>query len=518
MRKVLFIIPLLVLLMMDNTGFAQLTVVNSRTRAISKPYGKDATVRFFGSGGDMFVYNWDYVKSTHVFTCRRVPTHPDANRYEFPIMFNAYGQIQYTIEDIVVVDKMCFFCGTETVPTLEYDASGNPYVVDQMHGYIGQMRLDHMTDVVNGEVKYRIHTITNTKELKRIDAIVSRQDPSDTLLGLVGTSVDGKSSYLLMKERVNGLIGEIFKVTNSNEEFTDMVFCTPNFAIASRFSGEHYTFGMRSGDINENYYVHVHTNDLYYLNKFNTSTTIEFLTNTNTTWHRDNVDIRLCQQQGYHVYLAYESFEGDPIPVFPASQTSLFLMEANATSDIQIITLQNVDSGVKDTGAFTDMVYVPRGNQVALLHKNTKTYSPWKGVMQLTTNPPGAVMSTFSSTDDETLTSLDIYNSEQVWAVGNRPSHNDSVVLFYQHAAYPSPSCYNYPIYHTAELEPLDKADRQYVPLIVNTLDINTSPWRTMSAQKVDITQRCIKKAAVSTDLDGDTDLETDGETDLETE
>ena len=66
MKKVLKnIVPLLVLLTMTgHTGFAQSTVVNSRTRTVSVPHGKNAIVRFFGSGGDMFVYNTDLSNGT----------------------------------------------------------------------------------------------------------------------------------------------------------------------------------------------------------------------------------------------------------------------------------------------------------------------------------------------------------------------------------------------------------------------------------------------------------------------
>ena len=64
MKKILFIVPLIVLLTMaDYTSFAQPTVVNSRTRTTTKPNGENAIVRFFGNGDDMFVYNWDYQKN-----------------------------------------------------------------------------------------------------------------------------------------------------------------------------------------------------------------------------------------------------------------------------------------------------------------------------------------------------------------------------------------------------------------------------------------------------------------------
>ena len=500
---------LVLLTMVDYTSFAQLTVVNSRTRTTTKPQGEDAIVRFFGNGGDMFVYNWDYQQKTNVFTCRQSPTYPNANRYEFPIMVNYYGQIIYTVEDIVVVDKMCFFCGTEKTPSIEYDINGLSYLVYKKRGYIGRMRLDRMTDAVNGEVKYQICIINNTKELKRIDAIVSPVDPTDTLFGLVGTSCDDKSCYLLAKSRALGNFQcEMFEVTNSEEEFTDMVFCAPNFAIASRFPGLHYVFGMRGGNIVDNYYTHIHTNDLYYINAFSTSNTIDYYTNTNTTWHYDNVDIRLCRQKEYWVYMAYESFEGVPSN-FPASQTTLFLMEVHATSDIQTIALQNVDSGVRDTGSFTDMVYLPSVDKVALVHKNTRTYSPWKSVVQIPYlfGTPVGTVNTYAATDDETLTSLDTYNGVQVWAAGTRPSHNDSVVLFYQNATYLNTSCYSQPNYHTAELKSIEKAVRTYASLrLVYPLEIEPLSWKTVAAQRVDINQRCFTMEPARADSSVDDD------------
>lgn len=517
MKKALFIVPLLILLTATGyTGYAQSTVVNSRTRTLSVPHGKDAIVRFFGSGGDMFVYNKDLLNGTNVFTCRSTPTSPYANRYAMPITTTPIGRINYTVDDIVVVDKMSFFCGTKTTPRIAYDIYGDPYVAYDKMGYIGQMILNQMTNTPNGTVKYRIFEIEETKELKRIDAIVSPSKPTDTLLALVGTANNNKSCFLIMKEKANkGLKGEIQYAPYSEEEFTDMVFCAPYFAIASRFPINHWIYGMRGGDIIQNYYNHIHTNDLYYLNIFNTAGMKDVSTNMNTTWHYENVDIKLCHQNSNRVYLAYESFVGVPSG-FPESQTSLFLMEVNTTSDIQINTLQNVDSGVKDTNCFADMVYVPSGDYVALLHKNTKTYSPWKSVMQFTNywGSPTGVVHTYAATDDETLTSLDIYNNEQVWAAGTRPSHNDSVVLFYQNSAYTGSSCYNQPNYHTAELDPIVKADRFESPLsIIYPLHIETSTWKTLTAEQVYITQRCFTKETASTDSEWDDDTETDTET-----
>ena len=91
---------------------------------------------------------------------------------------------------------------------------------------------------------------------------------------------------------------------------------------------------------------------------------------------------------------------------------------------------------------------------MAYRSKNTKSYSPCKSVLQFPylTGTSIGVVNTYSATDDETLTSLDVYNNQQVWAAGTRPSHNDSVVLFYQNTAYTTALCYSQPNYYTAEL------------------------------------------------------------------
>lgn len=512
-KKIMYFVPLLILMTMTGyMSFAQSTVVNSRTRTLSKPDGSDAIVRFFGNSGDMLVYNWDSQLKTNVFTCRVAPSNPTANRYVFPVTSNSYGQIKYSVEDIVVVDMMCFFCGTITTPSVEYDIYGNPYWIYDKKGYIGQMRLNNMTNTPNGTVKYRIHEIDNTKELKRIDAIVSPHVPTDTLLGLVGTTSDGESCILLVKEDASNIFtGKMFNAANSEEVFTDIVFCEPNFAVASRFSGEHWTFGMRGGDIIDHFYNSTYSPGLFYLSQFNTSGMKDMLTNMYTTWHYDNVDIRLCHQHDIGVYLAYESFVGIPSG-FPESQTTLFLMDVYATSGAQIITLQNVDSGVKDTGCFADRVYVPGRDQVALLHKNTRSYSPWKSVVQFPylTGTPIGVVNTYAATDDETLTSLDVYNNQQVWAAGTRPSHNDSVVLFYQNAAYTTSSCYSQPNYHTAELDSIIKPDYSPSPLGTGVLAIVSKPWKMLTSQPTDITQRCHTMVPVLKDSDGDEDTETE--------
>ena len=120
---------------------------------------------------------------------------------------------------------------------------------------------------------------------------------------------------------------------------------------------------------------------------------------------------------------------------------------------------------------------------------------------------PIGTVNTYAATDDETLTSLDTYNGVQVWAAGTRPSHNDSVVLFYQNATYLNTSCYSQPPYHTAELKPIEKADRTESPLkLTYPLNIDKESWETVTAQCVDINQRCFTREPARADSSVDDD------------
>ena len=500
MRKILYFILLVAIVgIAGNDCRSQSFVVNSRTRTFSRPYGNDVKVRFFGSRGDMLIYNYDYLSSENVFTCRVAPGHPDANRYPLMSESNTFGGIGYTVNDMVVVGNKCYFCGKKIVPIgMEQGENGLYTTVYDSMGYIGEMALDSVTDADNGNIKYRIWPIRETNNLYRIDATarLNGEGNSDTLVGMVGIdSLDHKTCLVLLNK--SGVTWSerrlLYPNRNTSETFCDMVFSDRDIAVVSRFADSNFFFAMRTARTDDVFFYNDYTG-LDTLYKFNTRQMITKISQKNKSWHFNNVGIRLSAiPNSNEVNVAYESYKSRPYGVHDEmSQTSLFLMELPAYpgAGIRMNDAMNVDAGIKDIGSFSDMAYVVYGNKVALLHRSPNGFY-LSGAMQMVTWNNVGDIDNYYSPDDESLTSLDVYNGHQVWVAGHRTTHNDSIVQFYQHAQYTSPSCYLGGQQSAEQLSPIPDAE-------VDTCTLGKidpyklwSGWKRIGAQRVSITQRC---------------------------
>lgn len=303
-KLVLFALLFFVLSLAEGAG-AQ-TVTFSRTRTLEKPRGEDVFVRFFGNNGDMLVYNRETNTNSEVFTCRITPGHPSANRYVIPSENNMYGGVKYRVTDMEIVGQMCYFCGQKSYFVMGLDMNGYPYMVPESRGFVGQISLDHMTDA-QGSTAHRMTELSFTKEVTRIDARIDPEAPADTLLALVGKSLDNESCLVFSRVGSSPWDCWLVKSSDATECFTDVVFTDGEVVAASRFEGEHYLFGLRGAllaDVANNDYT-----DLNTVYTFNTSNMLDYNLGINTTWHTDDVDIRLSASSGRNmVNVAYESF------------------------------------------------------------------------------------------------------------------------------------------------------------------------------------------------------------------
>lgn len=504
MKRISLVVLFLFALSLSESGYAQPSIY-SRTRTLEKPQGEDVFVRFFGNNGDMLVYNREKTTNSEVFTCRKSPSHPSANRYVIPSENNTYGGVIYTVKDMVIVGNMCFFCGRKTYITgMEFDMNGNPYPVSDSRGFVGQISLDNITDA-QGSADHRMTELSNTKEVTRIDAKIDPNAPADTLLALVGETLNDGSC--LVFSRVGSLQWDYRLVTSSDatEWFTDVVFTGGNVVAASRFEGEHYLFGLRGAllaDVANNVYT-----DLQTVYTFNTPNMQDYNLGINTTWHTDDVDIRLSASSDNMVNVAYESFEEEPIGL-QESFTTLFSMQVVVASDIQIIYLQNVRSGTKGPGALTDMLSMDELYGVAILHRDMESQPPTSIVQMASWGVMGTLYSYASGADYE-MTSLDKYDGKLLWAAGHQPNHQDSVVLFHQNLNYPtSGSCYTRPAYQRAELYYIEKSVAEQIEVISDPEKADFKSWSKLYAQSTSIPQRCLSGGFIV--IDSETEPETE--------
>ena len=468
----------------------------SEIRALEKPHGSDVFVRFFGNNSDMLVYNRDNFMGSEVFTCRKAPDQPSANRYVIPLQSNTLGGVGYTVTDMVVVGNMCYFCGRKDYATsVEFDPLGLPYYVYDTRGFVGQISLDQMTDN-QGSAVYRLVEISATKEVSRMDAKVNQENPSDTLLALVGKTLEDRSCLVFTTVGTDPYWSSSMVTTNDTTEwFTDVVFTDSEVMTASRFDGEHYLFGLRgaflSSIANSDY------SDFHTVYTFNTSNMVDNNLNINTTWHTDDVDIRLSASSGsYIVNVAYESFAGEPVGL-QESFTTMFRMQMLVPSDIYILYLQNVQSGTNGPGALTDMLTMDALSGVALLHRDMASQPP-KSIVQMV--PWGSVgtLHSYASVADHEMTSLDKYGGTHLWAAGHQPNHQDSVVLFYKNLSYPlAGGCYTRQNFQRAELVDMVKPIAEQSEVNVNVITIDLPSWFRLYAQPTLISQRCYSGSVI---------------------
>ena len=243
-KGITFVLLIFALVLSEGAG-AQ-NVVYSRTRTMEKPHGEDVFIRFFGNSGDMLVHNYDYSLKANVFTCRKAPTHPASNKIVIPLESNQYGEVKYKVLDMVVVGNMCFYCGRKTCITgIEESPEGQPYLVFESKGFVGQISLDHITAEQGGKAARRMTEISTTKEIARIDAWISPTSTTDTLLAMVGITLDDKSCLVIAKDSNTGFKYMRYTSSDDTEEFTDIAFTEGQLLVASRFMNENYLLGFR---------------------------------------------------------------------------------------------------------------------------------------------------------------------------------------------------------------------------------------------------------------------------------
>ena len=471
--------------------------VSSRTRTLGIPHGKDAIVRFFGTAGNMLVCHWDELQGTPVFTCRINPSNPSANRYELVIETTPYGAVNYMVNDMEVVGNRCYFCGKRRYAVgLEYDMWGHLVSVFDSVGFIGTMLLDDITNLPGGKVYYQLCDIQGTSELLRLDAILDPDTQKDTLIGMVGRSVPrGKTCLVTIKIRGSAWAGDIRYASSTDELFSDVVFAADKIVVATHFVNHPYEFALRAGDVNDVFYT-TNYSSLDGVYRFNTLPMTCNSRELHPTWHYDDVDIRLSAVPSTSkVVVAYESFSTRPsTPMINYSLTSLYKMDLALpmpTPGITMLDAINVNSLIRSTDVLADLKHVGTTDWTALVQRN-KSSSYIASMMQEVSWTPVVDMRSYASGLDDSWTSVDIYNGQQIWVAGNRPNHNDSVVLFYQHIQYPSGSCKERLTPDACRLSPMADKTHENQSLEPTDFLYSNRKWLQINAKMTEIKQTCI--------------------------
>lgn len=439
-----------------NCAEAQITVSNRQSYSNSN--GTRVIERVYGSNELVFYYD----KTTHknVFLFPWTKSSGTVNKFSFPDESGPQGSFYYTINDIVVIGEMCYFCGKKKFENgYEYDLNNIPHVVFDSVGFVGRFSLSNVTSFMGSSLKYQVRTLDGTVNILRMDKHTDIN--SDTLLAMVGVTNDltngvaRTTCLVFMHGAGSSWHYNVRKSSNDSETFTDIVFTDKYVVAVSKLQGDSLKFCLRGGSLHD-----VYGSDDYSalddMNQFNTSNMYVYsLGSLTPTWHYDNVQMKLCSipaTDQFHV--AYETFFPNPIYGVTQNNVSVFQMDASLMPSnqnrIYMNLAQFVRNSISDTGTFADIALVPYTSSTALLHRTTN--GSLKSILQIASwSPIGTVKSYTSST--ETLKSIDVMDGRHVYGAGHAPGSNDNIVGFYQDANNFSTTCYDttshsaYPLY-----------------------------------------------------------------------
>ncbi|MBR1834328.1 MAG: hypothetical protein IJ785_02295 [Bacteroidales bacterium] len=291
------------------------------TISFNSEHGNNLLVRAFHPGNDL-VYEYNTDLNRHALLCQ----HPNMLgyylRYQFPLMANYYGTVDYTVTDMKVVGNVCFFCGTMT------EMTANPVVPigrtadTKSTGYIGRIALDSMVySLIIGHdneqpdmprsgglnIKLSLFKVKKTSSVVKMAVDIRGADTLIALAGQTDSSISMPCIVLVKRAAVpSNSKTHFYSIDNHTEHFTDVAIGHNSIFTVSRFDGQHTSFGLRSSNK-----LNAFTPDFIY--EFQNLYTVDAgamhqLSNpVSYTWHPDDAEIHLvAAPRSNEVTVAYE--------------------------------------------------------------------------------------------------------------------------------------------------------------------------------------------------------------------
>ncbi len=348
--------------------------VVSRVRTLSSEYYSQVLLRIdgygYGSGySTLMYYDKENASNPHRFVYISSPQY--GKEYVMPLWSNMYGGISYTVADMQIVGRRCFFCGKMTYPTTlpeeppqPPDRTDNPDNV----GYIAIMSLDSIAADNMANIKVQFSRVVGTSELTKM---AIRSDGSDTLIGMIGLKegTAGESCLVTMKGGGNSWENYVYAFPDTTETLTDIAIGDKYLITASRFGGEAWTFGVRYLDRYNMFEDEIedYWNGMKY-NTVNCTVNAPYQT-TQFSWHNNSTPIRLLAMPNSDD--ATVSYEGCYIWLTNYDEVTKYIcsfyINRNNFGDIFVRDANRVWSYSEVPNTFVDMQYAPSINSIALL-------------------------------------------------------------------------------------------------------------------------------------------------------
>ena len=492
---------LLIMVLVFIQHHIQAQSVISSESVLSNLSGIRTISRVFGSPAKTMTYYYEKTSYKNVFVFPNTSPFNMANRFALPDEAGVGGGITYTINDIVIIGEMCYFCGKKKFENgYQYDLNNNIIIMYDSVGFVGRFSLSNVTPSSGASLKYSMRTIAGTLDIKQMDKYTS-VNRQDTLLGMTGVANDASktSCLIFMKGAGSAWQSHVRLASSTTETFTDVIFTDKRIVAVSRKQGETMKFYLRSA-ITEDVFDNQLYSDLDDMNEFFTGGMHVWFSSDTPTWHYDNVQMRLCSiPESDEFYVAHESFF--PIPTYGVTKNNISLYKMDAQNAqyqmnrIDMPTAQFVEGDISDTGTFADMAFLNYNNSTStlLLHQTTNSTATYKSILQVASwSNIGTITNLVNSSNS--FKSIDVRENRYIYASGIMPGSNDKIVRLFQDAVFLGGSCYG-----TASLAAYEMTPCPISMVIATPLQWHSATslqWGTSSmvnATSVPVTDNCMK-------------------------
>lgn len=296
-------------------------------------------------------------------------------RYILPHIANSFGGMPFTINDMQSEGNVLFLCGSIIVPT-SFDPNPAGSFVE---GFVAQVLLDSIFDGSNPNVKFCYNRVPGIVDLSKMAVRISYQD---TTVVMIGKAADGHQAVVVLGSNEDRPMS-VCHIGEPGEVLTDIVMGEKILAIASKYSMQNYSFGLRLANLT-NVIEGYDFSDLEIVNKFVTNGMHTVGRNNHPTWHTDQATIRLALRDDWDLTLAYEGYnvipQNRPFAQADAKVLTLFRLDVANFANIIMHDARTIEIPYSYNELFSDMLSGPGREEVLLLHRDDAATNMGGGV------------------------------------------------------------------------------------------------------------------------------------------
>lgn len=304
-----------------------------------------------------------------------------SKRFHWPLVNNTFGGITYKVNDMVIINDICYFCGKKSVIIgFENTMEGLALPIYQITGFLGWFAVSQISTPSSTTMDLYLFDLPVMEELKRMDGIIES--------GIVGLGLISEHTLALVRGYGSSWDCHVQYVASS-ESLEDVKITANHLVTLSRFSNNPYTFGLRCETKAEAFLSPIsHVLNNYYNGiMYNTSQmTTTSLPNGQPTMHHEDEVMRMVNHPGSDlITVAYNGvdFDGEDCPHY-GYYTPMYLMDFSNCStgfvDINMSRAQLLSTSLHKLARYSllEMCYLPTANAIAMLHgMRTEEYGMW---------------------------------------------------------------------------------------------------------------------------------------------